>query len=558
VDGRRGGNQSSYDAGRTPRAMAGLMLKLIALSFSALRGPALWLIGSGLALVLAGCAGLPPRAPEPPTLSIATSPGTTLGRAAADLSAAQQDGLSSIRPLVEASFALDARFELMRRAQASLDVQTYQLGNDKTGRLLLRELRDAARRGVRVRLLLDDFYTAGMDRLLLGLAAEPNAEVRLFNPFVNARDHSATRWIEFFADFRRLNHRMHNKLFVADGAMAIAGGRNLADEYFLRSEGANFIDFELIMAGPVVPEAARIFDTYWNSDVVYPLQRIAGATDSPEVLKAAFEAATSPIHAPPLSPLAGTDLLGDAPLGAQLADIGRVKWMRAEAHAAADSPNKALGTLASPGESLAARFHEMTASARSDVVVISPYFIPGEDGMARIREGRARGVRMSVITNSLADSDEPLVNINYNRYRVDMLKLGVNLYEVSTQQLKRNRQFRTLLKKARGRLHAKLALVDREWVLLGSMNLDPRSARLNTEFGVRVRSFELSQALLYAYQLDDIEGVYRVVLMPDGKNVQWIGTGDVDNEVLDSEPDSSLLTRLQLLLFSWFVPTDQL
>jgi phosphatidylserine/phosphatidylglycerophosphate/cardiolipin synthase-like enzyme len=200
----------------------------------------------------------------------------------------------------------------------------------------------------------------------------------------------------------------------------------------------------------------------------------------------------------------------------------------------------------------------MTASARSDVVVISPYFIPGEDGMARIREGRARGVRISVITNSLADSDEPLVNINYNRYRVDMLKLGVNLYEVSTQQLKRNRQFRTLLKKARGRLHAKLALVDREWVLLGSMNLDPRSARLNTEFGVRVRSFELSQALLYAYQLDDIEGVYRVVLMPDGENVQWIGTGDVDNEVLDSEPDSSLLTRLQLLLFSWFVPTDQL
>ena len=276
------------------------MLKLIASSFPALRGPALRLIALGFALVLAGCAGLPPRAPEPPTLSIAASPATTLGRAAASLSAAQ-DGLSSIRPLVEASFALDARFELMRRAQASLDVQTYQLGNDKTGRLLLRELRDAARRGVRVRLLLDDFYTAGMDRLLLGLAAEPNAEVRLFNPFVNARDHSATRWLEFFGDFRRLNHRMHNKLFVADGAMAIAGGRNLADEYFLRSEGANFIDFELIMAGPVVPEAARIFDAYWNSDVVYPLQRIAGATDSPAVLKAEFEAATSPAYAPRFS-----------------------------------------------------------------------------------------------------------------------------------------------------------------------------------------------------------------------------------------------------------------
>lgn len=274
-----------------------MLHKFLASLFPALRGLALWLVAAGIAGVLAGCAGLPPRTPEPPTLSIAASPSTALGRAAASLDTAAHDGLSSIRPLVEASFALDARFELMRRAQASLDVQTYQLGNDKTGRLLLRELRNAARRGVRVRLLLDDFYTTGMDRLLLGLAAEPNAEVRLFNPFVNARDHSATRWLEFFGDFRRLNHRMHNKLFVADGAMAIAGGRNLADEYFLRSEDANFIDFELLMAGPVVPEAARIFDTYWNSEVVYPLQRVAGASGTPEALKSEFETATSAVHA---------------------------------------------------------------------------------------------------------------------------------------------------------------------------------------------------------------------------------------------------------------------
>jgi putative cardiolipin synthase len=529
------------------------MLKLIASLFPALRGPALLLIAS----VLVGCAGLPPRTPEPPTTAIAASPATALGRAAIRLNS-PPDGLTSLRPLIEASYALDARLELMRRAQSSLDVQTYQLGNDKTGRLLLRELRDAARRGVRVRLLLDDFYTAGMDALLLGLAAEPNAQVRLFNPFVNARDHSSGRWLEFFGDFRRLNHRMHNKLFVADGAMAIAGGRNLADEYFLRSESANFIDFELLMAGPVVPEAAAVFDVYWNSDVVYPLQRVASTSRTPAELKSAFDAATSPAYAPPPDPLPTTDLLGDPPLAVQLASIDEAKWMRAEANATADSPNKALGVMTHPTESLAQRFHEMLATAQSNVVVISPYFIPGDEGMARIRVGREHGINITVITNSLADSDEPLVNINYNRYRVDMLKLGVNLYEVSTQQLRRSGQFRDLLKKARGRLHAKLALVDRQWVLLGSMNLDPRSARLNTEFGVRVRSFDLAQALLFAYQLDDIEGVYRVVLKPDGQNVQWVGTGDVNNEVLDSEPDSSLLTRLQLLLFSWFVPTDQL
>jgi putative cardiolipin synthase len=532
------------------------MLKLIASSFPALRGLALRLAIAGIALVLAGCAGLPPRAAEPPTLSIAASPATTLGRAAASLDAAS-DGLSSIRPLVEASFALDARFELMRRAEASLDVQTYQLGNDKTGRLLLRELRDAARRGVRVRLLLDDFYTAGMDRLLLGLAAEPNAEVRLFNPFVNARDHSATRWLEFFGDFRRLNHRMHNKLLVADGAIAIAGGRNMADEYFMRSDGANFLDFELLMAGPVVPQSARIFDEYWNSDVVYPLTHVVHMPDAAETLKREFELASSEALAPRPDTLPEADAFGEPPLGKELAR-GELRWMQAEAEAFADSPNKALGTPPAGRVTLAQRWYATMESAKSQLLVISPYFIPGDKGMERIRAARARGLPITIITNSLADTDEPLVNVNYNSYRVALLQAGVELFEVSSRQMKRNKLMRRALRNAQGRLHGKLALIDREWVLLGSMNLDPRSALLNTEFGVRVRSFELTHALRDAYLLDNVEGVYRVKLGPDGQGVQWVGTGDESNEVLDDEPDSSMLTRLQLLMFSWFVPSDQL
>jgi len=203
------------------------------------------------------------------------------------------------RLLPMAQFALDARLELIRRAQSSIDVQYYLVQNDKTGRYLLRHLRDAAERGVRVRLLLDDFYTSGMDPLLLGLAAESNASVRLFNPFVNARDHSATRWMEFFGDFRRLNHRMHNKLFVADGAIAIAGGRNLADEYFLRSEVANFIDFELLMAGPVVAESAAVFDTYWNSDQVWPVADIVTGEGGRAPAAADFDARLGMAAPPP-------------------------------------------------------------------------------------------------------------------------------------------------------------------------------------------------------------------------------------------------------------------
>ncbi len=512
----------------------------------------------GLMCLMAGCASVPLPTPlaEMPVLAIPASQQTELGRAAAQFSPGPE-GLSAVRPLPQASFALDARLELIRRAQVSLDLQTYQLGKDKTGLLILRELRDAARRGVRVRLLIDDFYTAGLDPLLLALAAEPEAQVRLFNPFMNGREHTATRWMDFFTDFRRLNHRMHNKLFIADGAMAIAGGRNLADEYFLRSEGANFIDFELLMAGPVVPQSAAVFDSYWNSDVVYPLQRITFSADPPEKLVSDFDAATSPAHAPWPDKPAESDVLGEPRLAEQL-ESGTLHWIRARAEAMADSPNKALGTRKAARETLAHHFYGQMAMAKSQVLVVSPYFIPGDEGMERIRAARERGTRFTVITNSLADSDEPLVNLSYNRYRVPLLQLGVELLEVSTRQLKRNNEIRRLLRQARGRLHAKLALIDREWVLLGSMNLDPRSERLNTEFGVRVQSFELTQALLYAYLLDDLEGVYRVVLKADGQTMQWVGTGDENNEVLDDEPDSSLLTRIQLLLFSWFVPTDQL
>jgi putative cardiolipin synthase len=509
-----------------------------------------------IACLTTACASLPPPGPRVSEQAISASPQTELGRIALSVKTGAADR-SAVRPLPQGGFALDARLELIRRAQASLDVQSYHLAPDKTGLLILRELRDAARRGVRVRLLLDDFHTMGLDRALLALNAEAGAEVRLFNPFASGREHTATRWLAFFSDFGRLNHRMHNKLLVADGAIAIAGGRNMADEYFMRSDGANFLDFELLMAGPVVPQSARIFDEYWNSDVVYPLTQVVHSPDAAETLKSEFELASSEARAPRPDTPPDADAFGEPPLGKELAR-GELRWMQAEADAFADSPNKALGTRPAGMVTLAQRWYTTMEAAKSQLLVISPYFIPGDKGMERIRAARARGLPITIITNSLADTDEPLVNVNYNSYRVALLQAGVELFEVSSRQMKRNKLMRRALRNAQGRLHGKLALIDREWVLLGSMNLDPRSALLNTEFGVRVRSFELTHALHDAYLLDNVEGVYRVKLGPDGQGVQWVGTGDESNEVLDDEPDSSMLTRLQLLMFSWFVPSDQL
>ena len=170
------------------------------------------------------------------------------------------------------AYSLDARIQLARRAKHSLDVQYYLIQNDATGRLLLRNLRDAALRGVRVRLLVDDLYTSGGDPLFIGLTAFPNVEVRLFNPFCCGRDSLLAKYTASLADFGRLNHRMHNKLFIADGAIVVAGGRNIADEYFMRSMTDNFVDMDAFIVGAVVPQLARIFDTYWNSPQVYPAQ----------------------------------------------------------------------------------------------------------------------------------------------------------------------------------------------------------------------------------------------------------------------------------------------
>ena len=185
-------------------------------------------------------------------------------------------------------YSLDARIELVRRARDSLDVQYYLIQNDRTGRLLMRNLRDAALRGVRVRLLVDDLYTVGGDPMFRGLAAFTNVEVRLFNPFCCARQSVASRYAASLGEFRRLNHRMHNKLFIADGAIAVMGGRNIADEYFARSATSNFVDMDVLVVGAVVPQLASIFDTYWNSLQAYPAGTILGESGDGDEARRSF------------------------------------------------------------------------------------------------------------------------------------------------------------------------------------------------------------------------------------------------------------------------------
>ena len=478
---------------RMPRLLVGALAALVA--------------QVALVASLTGCAGVLPQVVRVPSMALAAPPTAPL--AAAVRAAGLPAGESGVWPLLQASYALDARLAMIEHARSSLDLQYYLIADDSTGRPLLRALRDAAARGVRVRLLVDDLYTVDLDRLLLGLAAAPNVEVRLFNPFVTSRDSSGRRLLALGLDFGRLNHRMHNKLFIADGVMAVVGGRNLADEYFLCGTLGNFIDFDALLAGSAVTELKGWFDLYWNSTALaqHKLQLIA-----------------------------------------------------AEAISFADSPGKidpAKNSIAID-DTLAHRFLIQLRETRSEDVLFSPYFIPGKEALARLAKLRADGVGVRVVTNSLAVSDEPLVSVRLERHQIALLKIGVDLYELSSNRLKLGRTLKGLLGTSTGRLHAKLGMLDRRYLLVGSMNLDPRSTSINTEIGVRIDSPELVEMVRAALKFDSPEGAYQVKLRPNDLGVRWVAVDADSPEELDVDPDTSLWQRVRLMLLSFFVPESQL
>ena len=511
-------------------------------------------------VVVSGCAGLPPQAARAHSTAEPASVRTTLGRIAAESS--PDEALSGFRLLPIGAFAIDTRLALIKRAERSIDVQYYLIADDETGRYLLRSLRDAALRGVRVRLLMDDLYTSGSDPLLLGLASYPNVEIRLFNPFPGWRQHLLTRFLYSAQDFRRVNRRMHNKLLVVDGAMAVTGGRNIGNEYFMRHAQANFVDLDAFVTGALVPKMQALFDDYWNSPIVFPLHRIVPPDEDVETLRLRFDNATAASITPPPEAPPDTDVLGYGPLSDEL-DAGRLGLIWAGATAYADPPNRLKGLGASYGlvpledvESVRYNVLDLIRSARQEVVLTSPYLIPGERGMALFAEQRKRGVKFKVLTNSLAATDEPLVHVGYRKYRKAMLKLGVELYELSPVRVQRASRL-GMFATSQGRLHAKTAVIDRRHIFIGSMNFDPRSDIHNTEMGVFIDSPQLAREVLRLMDLDKLQASYRLMLAPDG-SLRWVAADDEGEVSFDVEPDASFATKFWLELLAPLAPEELL
>ena len=508
----------------------------------ALRGlGALALVLWGL---LSGCASLPGDVVRPHSEALGDVADTPLSRLASASTPDDMRHLSGLRLMANGPEALGARIALARRAQKSLDVQYYVIAPDASGRQFLRELRDAAQRGVRVRLLIDDLHVGELDELLLGLAAHDNVQVRLFNPLPVRGGALQTRLLLSLHEFERVNRRMHNKLFIADGSIAVTGGRNIANEYFMRSESANFIDMDVLSTGPVVHGLSDVFDRYWNSEPAYPIGSLVRG--EPLQARAAFDAWVD--SGPALATVEG--------LAAQLSSRASVPLRFAPVSVFADDPGKACAQTALPPTAMDSALL-MMRSAQSEVTIVSPYFVPGERGLKLMHAAIDSGIRVSVMTNSLASTDEPLTYGGYARYRAQMLNLGVSLSELSPLP---NRKFDMFgdMRSSLGRLHAKVAVVDRRWLLVGSMNMDARSSRSNTEISLVIDDVGLSNEALRQMQQHWRDSHYELRIAPDDGRVEWIEPDDEEPVVHRAEPHVNWLSRLRLSVLSMFVAEDLL
>jgi phosphatidylserine/phosphatidylglycerophosphate/cardiolipin synthase-like enzyme len=516
-----------------------------------LRHVRLWGLLLAVMHTLSACATLPPPPPRQATRALAEPASTALGRRVDGVQPAP--GLSGFRVVTSGTDALAVLMLLADQAERTLDLQYYLVHNEPSTRALLQHVRAAADRGVRVRLLVDDLHTSGNDDALRRLTDHPRIEVRLYNPLPAGRFSTVTKVLASITDVQRINRRMHNKMFVADNALAFSGGRNLGDAYFLQSEEANFVDLDVLVAGPAVQALSRSFDRYWNSPLAYPVHALV--PEAPPTPPASAASAPA-LDTPPLA----QPTLGLPPnaVAREVAPGGRLRLQWAPARLLADDPAKieALGDVP-PEQQMFDDVARLLQSARREVLIISPYLVPGERGMALFRALRARGVTLRILTSSLAATDAPVVHIGYARYRESMLKLGIELYELRPEIGAQNSRFGAF-GPSRARLHAKAMAVDGRFLLVGSMNLDPRSIDLNSELGLLVNSPPLAEELHRLFDEVVSTSSYRLQLGADS-SVRWIMQAPGGKPVVeDHDPESSLWRRLGFRLLAPFAPEEML
>jgi putative cardiolipin synthase len=496
-------------------------------------------------LSLAACGGLPKGGERTASTALKNNGGTALA-AAVRPRVAEHPGQSGLHALPDGREAFAARLALADAAQRSLDVQYYIWKKDLAGKVLLEHLFRAADRGVRVRLLLDDLGTAPSDDVLLAIDSHPNIEVRMFNP-VAIR---SLRLLGMLADFGRINRRMHNKSFTADGQVAIVGGRNIGDEYFGASEEMNFADLDVVLIGPVVKQVSDEFDLYWNNQSSIPMATLSRHNTTPEQYAAKRAALIA--HDKVAKHSSYAQSVRDSGFARQLKNR-HVFYYWGPATIVNDHPDKVATSPARTETHLAPKLREVVDKTNRELFLFSPYFVPGKKGVELLAAVHRRGARVVVITNSLASTDGVPVHSKYQLYRKPLLQAGVELYEIKPTagalQERRPGSFRGPTGSGSTGLHAKTFAFDRRIGFIGSYNLDPRSNKLNTEMGVLFDCPLLARRLPQATERDLARNAYRVEL--DENHLVWV-TREGGKEVrFNSEPRASLWKRFKVRVLSW-------
>lgn len=551
-----------------------------------------WVVMASILGCAAGCASLPANTGRTPSTAFNQPDQTPLGQlvqARRAQAGARSD--SAFRLLDGVEIALTSRLALIEGATRSLDLQYYAIHADASTEVLLQRLREAARRGVRVRILLDDFNSVGEDAQVLRLAFEPNVELRLFNPIAGPRGSMFGRILASLHDIRGMQKRMHNKLFIADNAWGITGGRNLGDRYFGTGETQNFVDLDVLAAGRIVRDMSASFDRFWNDELAYPVERLMDKEDLDRMRKPQASENASDPGKPEITPAAvvpvsatGTVLPSVTPAEASEAqrpilDLRTVDLVWAPSTLLVDKPGK-VGPgddEVDAGDTVIDGLMSLVQQAQRDVLIISPYFVPGPRMLAVYENLRKRGVRLRVLTNSLASNDAPAAHAGYARYRERMLAIGAELYEMHS-----NPEMSGALGSgsgsrpsggsglglgsgpggsksgttSRASLHSKAVIIDGRLAVIGSMNLDLRSQIQNSEVALVLRSTTLAQQATRQVENTFANGAYRLE-QRDGK-LYWRAPPNAPFPDATSEPGASTRLKLTVMILGPLAPDEML
>ena len=482
------------------------------------------------------------------TLAYEPHPDARLAAVSRDLIEEKDDGPSGFIKLFRNDDAMRWRLLLADMAEETLDMQYFIWKGDASGELLLDRVIKAADRGVRVRILVDDIYLIGADRTIAALSQHPKIEARMFNPAQHRTGSIAIRGLEFFGRIEQMNHRMHNKLIVADNRFLIVGGRNIGNEYFGLNPKQNFTDFDVLGFGPVAKKVSASFDIYWNNQWAYPGEALLQNYKGEELL---------PILRQELRERLEKDENLLIEFQQQQQDWNKLLWSLAQnaksgqARVIYDEP--LVGEDILPVQ-LVESLGELTVNAQHEILISSPYFIPDAEFYRDASALISRGVRIVILTNSLGSTNHPIVHSGYKKHRKRVIEMGVELFELRHDATARGK-FDTppVQSKAFG-LHAKYIVIDRKFTFVGSLNLDPRSIYLNTEMGLIIDSRTLALAVAKEFE-DELkpENSWQVLLDDKGK-VYW-KSGE---KTLHKDPARSAWHRFQAWFFGLFDLDDQL